>query len=119
MDIPVDCIWDIETQEDELCTSYSPADIQSFCQVLGVRPADFFLIKQTEPPITAEQLASLIREHCRSHNLSLAAFEDAVGWDLSDSLDDPEMLFEDVSTEGLQWICKELGVDWHRIIAGL
>ena len=121
MGVPVECVWEIESQDDELCTSYAPADIRHFCKVLGVRPADLFLIKpdEAEPPITAEQLVKLIREHCRSRKITLPAFENAVGWRLSDSLDDPLALFEDLSLEGLRWVCDELGVDWRQIIVGL
>ena len=119
MDIPADCIWDIETRADELCTSYSPADIQRFCQVLAIRPADLFLIQPTEPPITAQELAALIHDHCRTHNITIPQFEDAVGWRLTESLIDPEDLFEDLSIDGLRWVCDELGIDWRRVILSL
>jgi len=116
MDLPADCIWDIETRADELCTSYSPADIQRFCKILAIRPAGLFGIQSSEPPITAPQLATLIHEHCRAHNITVPQFEDAVGWRLTESLIDPEDLFEDLSIDGLRWVCDELGVDWQRVI---
>jgi len=119
MDIPADCIWDIETQDDELCTSYSPADIQRFCEVLAIRPADLFNIQIAEPPITAPQLAALIHEHCHTRNITVPQFEDAVGWRLTESLIDPEDLFEDLSIDGLRWVCDELGIPWQRIILAL
>jgi transcriptional regulator with XRE-family HTH domain len=119
MDITPPSVWDLESYEDELCTVYSPAQVQRFARVLGIRPIEFFGEVPTEPPVTAAEVASLIRERCRSRKMSLEQFEDAAGWSLSECLEPPERLLENVSVDGLQDICRELDIDWRRVVFGL
>ena len=113
------CVWDIESHEDELSSCYSPSQVQQFCCVLGIRPVELFGVEIIEAAISADALAQLIHEHCRSRNLSLEQFGNVVGWDLSACIEPPVKLIEDMSIDGLQWLCRELGVDWHRVILGL
>jgi hypothetical protein len=113
------CIWDIESHDDELSSCYSPHQVQRFSLILGVRPIDLFGGEITEPPIAAVELVQLIREQCRLRCVTLDQFEDAVGWRLSACIEPPEHLLEDISIDGLQWLCRELGVDWKRVILGL
>lgn len=112
-------IYDIESNDEELCDVYSPADIRKFSEVLGARPAEFFGIEINARPLSAEELVQLIQEACRSRNLTLAQFEEAVGWRLSQAIEPPSKLLEEISIEGLQWLCQELGIDWRRVIIGL
>jgi transcriptional regulator with XRE-family HTH domain len=117
--ISASCIWDIESHDDELSICYSPRDIQKFCQVLGVQPIELFGGETTSSPISAVELVRLIHEQCHSRGITLPQFEDSVGWRLSDCIEPPEHLLEAITIDGLQWLCRELGVDWRRIILGL
>jgi|SRR6187399_3202792 len=111
-------LWDIECS-DEL-TIYSPTEIRQFCQVLGLSPKELFGVETSASGITAADLAALIREHCLSRGITIDQFEDSSGWYVAKSLDDPErFLHNDYSIEGIQDICRELGVDWQRFILGL
>ena len=112
-------LWDIECIDDEL-TIYSTTDMRRFCQVLSVSPRELFGIELQAAPLTATDLAALIREQCRSRGITIEQFEDASGWHLAKSLDDPErLLHDDYSIDGIQDICRELGVDWQRFILSL
>jgi hypothetical protein len=64
-------------------------------------------------------LAELMKAECARRGVTLEQFEDAVGWHLAGFLDAPEALLEDMSIEGLQWLSREIVVDWHRVIRGL
>jgi transcriptional regulator with XRE-family HTH domain len=119
MGMPWNAVWDIETDPSELTMSFSPAQVQGFCNVLGIRPARLFGVETREPPISVNELVQRIHDHCRSHGLTLAQFEDVVGWRLDGYVDPPERLFETMTIDGLQWLCEGLGVDWHRVILGL
>lgn len=119
MDISSACIWDLETYEDELVDCYSPSDLRRFSQVLGIRPSELFGAEAVESPVAAADLVRLIREQCSTRDLTLEQFEDAVGWCLNGSMDPPERLFEDMTIAGLQWLCRELGIDWHRVLLSL
>jgi transcriptional regulator with XRE-family HTH domain len=112
-------LWDIECIDDEL-TIYPPAEVQRFCQVLRISPRELFGIELQAAPLTATDLAVLIREHCRARSITIEQFEDISGWYLTKSLDDPEKFLErGYSIDGIQDICRELGVDWQRFILGL
>lgn len=112
-------IWDIESHEDELTSCYSPRQLQQLCRVLEIRPVELFGDKVVEPAISVEELALRIHGECRARGVTLEQFEDAVGWRLSACLQPPEKLLEDMTIDGLQWLCRELHVDWRRVLLSL
>ena len=109
-------VWDIEACEGDLTCCYSPRDVQKFCRVLGIRPVELFGGEISEPPVSADELARRIHEECRSRSITLAQFEDAVGWRLSACIEPPQRLLEDMTVDGLQWLCRELRIDWRRAL---
>jgi hypothetical protein len=113
------CIWDIESQDDELSSCHSPRQVQQFCQLLGIRPIELFGGDFAESSITAIELVRLIHKECQSRGITLEQLEDAVGWRLSACIEPPEKLLEDMTVDGLQWLCRELAVNWRRVILSL
>ena len=109
-------VWDIEEIDGDLTCCYSPSDVQKFCRVLGIHPAELFGGEISEPAVSPDELVRLIREECRSRSITLEQFEDAVGWRLSACIEPPERLLEDMTVDGLQWLCRELRIDWRRAI---
>jgi len=109
-------VWDIEACEGDLTCCYSPRDVQKFCRVLGIRPVELFGEEISESAVSADELARLIHEECRSRGVTLEQFEDAVGWRLSACIEPPERLLEDMTVDGLQWLCRELRIDWRRAL---
>jgi hypothetical protein len=107
-------IWDIEECERDMSNN-SPAEVRKFCHVLGIRPAELFG-ESPDPPVLAPELVSLIRKECASRRLTLEQFEDIVGWRLSACIEPPERLLEDISIDGLQWLCNELRIDWRSAL---
>ena len=118
MAIAVPALWDIECMDGEL-TIYSPTEIRRFCEVLRLTPRELFGIESQAAPISANDLTALIREHCRTRGLGVQQFEDAIGWSIAKSLDEPERFMHDYSIDGIQDICSELGVAWQRFILSL
>ncbi len=112
-------VWDIEAFEDELTSCYSPAQVRKFCRVLQARPAELVAVNTSEPSVSAQEPVGLIHEECRKRGVTLEQFEDAVGWQLGQCMDPPERLLEGMTLDGLQWLCRELGIDWHRVILSL
>jgi transcriptional regulator with XRE-family HTH domain len=119
MGISSPSVWDVESHEDELSSCYSPSELRRFAGVLGVRPVDFFGAQTLESPVSATELVRLIYDQCRSRGASLEQFDDVVGWRLNACVEPPERLLEDISIDSLQWLCRELGIDWHRVILSL
>lgn len=110
------CIWDIELCEGDLTHCYSPNDIRQFCRVLGIHPVELFGEKISESTVSVDELVERIREECRLRGVTLDQFEDVVGWRLSACMETPEMLLNDLSIDGLQWLCRELRIDWRRAL---
>jgi len=119
MGISSPSVWDIESFEDELSSCYSPSEVQHFSRVLGVHAVELFDAKILDSPISAVELVRLIHEQCRLRAVSLEQFGDIVGWRLNACIEPPERLLEDISIDGLQWLCRELAIDWHRVISSL
>lgn len=112
-------VWDIEEVEGELTCCYSAAEVRKFCEALGVRPTELFQVAITEPAVSGNDLVALIYAECSKRDVTLEQFEDAVGWRLAQCMNPPERLLEDMSLDGLQWLCRELGIHWHRVILSL
>lgn len=119
MDTTSASVWDIESYDDELSTCYSPNHVRQFCRVLGIHLSELLAVETVEAPVTATELVQLIDEQCHARGVTLESFEDAVGWRLSACMDPPERLLEDMSIDGLQDLCRELGIHWHRVILSL
>jgi transcriptional regulator with XRE-family HTH domain len=119
MGISSPAVWDIESCEDELSDCYSPSQVRRFCRVLGIRPSELFAVETVESPVSAAELVRLTHEQCRSRGVTLEQFEDIVGWQLTACIEPPERLFEDLPIAGLQGLCRELGINSHRVILSL
>lgn len=119
MGVSSSCVGDIESHEGDLTCCYPPGALRRFACVLGVRPIDFFGAAVSEAAVSAAELVPLIHDACRGRGVSLQQFEEEVGWGLSACLDPPEALLEHISIDGLQDLCRELGIDWRRVILGL
>jgi hypothetical protein len=119
MGITSPALWDIESCDNEISECYSPSQVRHFCRVLGVAAIDLFGGEVSGSPISASELVRLIHEQCVSRGVTLDKFEDAVGWRLSACIEPPEHLLEDISIDGLEWLCRELGIDWRRVLLAL
>jgi hypothetical protein len=116
MGISSSCLWDIESCEGDLSSCYSPNELRKFCRVLKVRSNELYGVESKGLPISVQELVGLIHEQCRVRGITVEQFEDVVGWHLSLCTEEPDKLLEDMTIDGLQWLCRELGVDWHRVI---
>ena len=112
-------VWDIEADEEELTCCHSPRELQQLCRVLGIRPVELFGGEVDQPAVSADELVQCIHTECRSRGIALEQFEDAVGWYLSKCMQPSERLLEDMSIDGLQWLCRELHIDWRRVLLSL
>ena len=112
-------VWEIEGLDGDLTSCYSPKQVQQFCRVLGIRPIKLFADSIEEPPVSASELARLIHAECRARGITLEQFEDMAELRLTTCIEPPEKLLEDMTVDGLQWLCRELQIDWRRVILSL
>ena len=115
LEIGSSAIWDIERCAGDL-ENYSPAEIRKLCRLLAIPPIDLFAESFSEPPVSPEELVALIRQECVSRSITLEEFEDVVGWELKAFMDAPKRILEDMSVDGLKWLCDELRIDWRRTL---
>jgi hypothetical protein len=109
-------VWDVESCEDELTSCCSPEDVRRLCGVIGIHPASLFGDQISEPPVTSDELVRRIHSECHLRGITLEQFEDVVGWRLSAIMEPPEKLLQDLTVDGLQWLCRELHIDWRRAL---
>ena len=112
-------IWDVEAYAGELSSCYSPVELQQLCAAINIRPIELFGDDFTEPSVSTEELVRLIEAECASRKITLLQFEEVVGWRLSACIQPPQRLLEDISLDGLQWLCRELHIDWRRVLLAL
>jgi transcriptional regulator with XRE-family HTH domain len=108
-------VWEIEGLDGDLTCCYSPKQLRQLCGVLGIHPIELFGGELSEP-VSPEELVRLIHEECRSRGVTLEQFEDSVEWRLSACIEPPKKLLEDMTVDGLQWLCRELRIDWRRAL---
>jgi len=107
-------IFDLEGFEGGLTRGYSSKEVLHLCQAVGIHPIELFADIISESAISADELIRRIRDECSSRGVTLEQFEDIVGWSLSGCMDEPELLLEGINIDGLQWLCRELKIDWRR-----
>jgi len=112
-------VWEIEGLDGDLTCGHSPRQLQKLCQILRIRPVDLFADSITESAISASDLVQLIHAECCSRGITLEQFEDVVEWRLTACIDPPEKLLEDMTVDGLQWLCRELHIDWRRVLLSI
>lgn len=111
-------VWDLESYDDEMVTACSVADLRRFAGVLSVAPRELLGVEAHDAPVSAAELASAIREHCRVKGITTEEFGDAVGWDVYNVVDEPKVL-DRFNIECIRDVCGALGIDWQRFVSGL
>jgi hypothetical protein len=109
-------VWDIETQDDELTSCYSPNEVRTFLTILQITPAELFGRQPEGPPVSPETLVKMAQDECARRNITLAEFEDIVGWELLPLVDKPDLVLTGMSLDGVSWLCNELKIDWLRVL---
>jgi transcriptional regulator with XRE-family HTH domain len=109
-------IYDIEQYESDLTSCYSPAELKKLCTPLRIKSSDLFGDPLSEPSVSAEDLARMIENECGVRNVSLQEFGRIVGWDLEASMTPAERLLSDLTIDAMQWLCRELRIDWRRVL---
>ena len=122
MGISSACYYDIEACWDELIHVCRLKDISNLCRILGLPARDLFrdyAVNLSAPMISFGEVLGRVTEHCRLRRMSIGEFEDVAGWRLSECLADPKKAVEDWCVDCLRDICREIGIDWFQVVAGL
>ena len=111
---------DLETYDDEIILVISLEQLVTLSHALGIDLIEFFSNGAPKPAesVSLEALAESINEYLTANKLTVAEFEDAVGWEVANCLTDPSQ-FLNFNLDGLKDVTKPLSVDWRAVLAHL
>jgi len=111
---------DLETYDDEIILVISLEQLVTLSHALGIDLVEFFSNGAPKPAesVSLEALAESINEYLTANKLTVAEFEDAVGWEVANCLTDPSQ-FLNFNLDGLKDVTKPLSVDWRAVLAHL
>src|SRR5215212_2397620 len=112
--------YDLEMFDDEVILVISLQELITLSKALGIDLVEFFSNGAAKPAesVSLDALAEKINEYLTAHNLTVAEFEEAVGWELAKCLAEPRE-FMNFNVDGLKDVTKPLGVDWRAVLADL
>jgi len=87
-DIGENGYYDIESSDGDLTYCYSLKEILAIWQKFDSHPRDLFC-DSAFPAVPIADVVHRIKQHCDEYDLSIAEFEDIVGWSVEGCLDDP------------------------------
>jgi transcriptional regulator with XRE-family HTH domain len=105
--------YDLESCNDELYMTVSLSELRRLCAELDISPRYLFSGEQTasETSTSFSSLAKIVATYLDDNHMSLASFEDMVGWTLDDFTTTPERAW-DWNVDCLRDVCAALGVQW-------
>ena len=111
---------DLETYDDEIILVISLKQLVTLSHALCIDLIEFFSNGAPKPAesVSLEALAESINEYLTANKLTVAEFEDAVGWEVANCLTDPSQ-FLNFNLDGLKDVTKPLSVDWRAVLAHL
>jgi len=112
--------YDLETYDDEIILVVSLKQLVTLSHALCIDLIEFFSNGAPKPAesVSLEALAESINEYLTANKLTVAEFEDAVGWEVANCLTDPSQ-FLNFNLDGLKDVTKPLSVDWRAVLAHL
>lgn len=112
-------IRDIEEQDDELFSRYSPLEVGLMASALETSATRLVHCTGDISPVSGAELINRISDQIQKSRETIEAFENRVGWRIDGLLDSPEHLLADLTVDALQWLCEGLKIDWRQVMAGL
>ena len=108
---------DLESYDDELASTLTMFQAQQLAWLLGVRLAD--LVEETAPTggeIALLDLPSMVEAHLARESMSIADFEERIGWELQAFLESPVRVAAEVPVMFVQDLSAALGINWQSLL---
>ena len=110
---------DVEADDFEVINNISLHALAMIGRTVGLTPLQIVNGFEAEPPSEVIPLSAL-RAHAQmrmlSDGLSVEEFSTRVGWDLAPLLSDLDPIHK-YTVQGLQDICRDIGVDWRAALS--
>ena len=107
-----DSVRDLESYDDEIIDCVTIAEIIRLCTTIEIRLSDLFPELAAVNEISPEELRDQITAHLRSEQITLAQYEDNVGWTVSNIMINPMQEIREWNIRCLIDQCDYLGKDW-------
>lgn len=108
--------YHLEAGGGELYRVVGLGELSRLCAALGINVRDLFGNREDmEEVISPEQLLSKAKQHLQQSGLSIAEFEDRIGFEIGPSLNDSSKVM-DWNVDFLRWLCRELELDWRSAL---
>jgi hypothetical protein len=119
--ISLPAYFDLESFDDELVTCLSLEQVRSLATVLHLSIAAL-LADETNaiasgPAMSMAELVDRIGQRLVQEGISVDAFSDRVGWDVTAALNDPDSAWRDWNIDCLRDVCAEIEIDWLRVLS--
>lgn len=120
LDLSWESYNDLEEFDEEIINVLSLQELITLSKVLGIDLVDFFSNGASKPAesVSLDALAGKINEYLTAHNLTVAEFEEAVGWEVANCLTEPRQ-FMNFNVDGLRDVSMPLGIDWRAVLSNL
>jgi hypothetical protein len=117
--LPAYC--DLERFDDELVTCLSLDQVRRLAQVLRV-PIAALIADEADaaasgPAMSITELIDRIRRRLTQEGISVDAFLDRVGWDITAAVTDPDSAWRDWNIDCLRDVCAEMAIDSLRVLS--
>ena len=111
---------DLEAHDEEIVDSVSLRQLVTLSKALGIDIVGFFSsgAAKTAERVSLAALAEKINEYVTAHNLTVAEFEEAVGWEVANCLVEPSQ-FMNFNLVGLMDVTRPLAIDWRAVLSDL
>ena len=120
LDVSRESYNDLEVYDDEIILVLSLQELVTLSKALGIDLVEFFSNGGSKPQesVSLDALAGKINEYLTANNVTLAEFEEAVGWEVANCLTEPSE-FMNFNLDGLMDVSRPLGVDWRAVLLDL
>jgi DNA-binding XRE family transcriptional regulator len=111
--------FDLEVHDDELEAVPSLDQVRRLAAVFGITTAELVAEPAQAAPagrIRYVDLVDRMRSHVNAAGLSMAEFEDQVGWALEDFLASEHQALRSYNLDFLKDLCSSLGLDWREAL---
>jgi len=111
---------DLEMFDTEVTDVLSLQELITLSKALGLDLVEFFSdgASKRGESLSLDALAGKIKAYIVAHNLTVAEFEDAIGWEVANCLTEPSQ-FMNFNLDGLMDVTRPLGLDWRAVLVDL
>jgi transcriptional regulator with XRE-family HTH domain len=118
LELPFAAYDDLERYDDEPFTVASIGVLRTLGEIVGVPVGELLLGPEgrRERTISFAQVSRALHDFLERERQTADQFGDAIGWDLTPMLDDPDN-WDDQNVELLYLVSQQLQVDWVAVLA--